>query len=86
MDGGIAPRASAYAESSVRSAVADIAPLRVALPSIDGDIDQLTMDLAALCVNQSEIIAALGTEDHEVGDVNDFEDELQVRSKTRKHS
>jgi len=82
LDGGIAPRESAYAEISVQSAVADIAPPHGVLPFINGDIDQLTMDLAALCIDQSEITAALSAEDHEVGDANDFEGELRVRSKT----
>ena len=47
------------------------------LPSIDNIIDQLTADLATLCIG-----ATLGTKDRNEGDTKDLEDELQVRSKS----
>ena len=53
-------------------------------PSIDIAMDQLTADLAAFCFNQLERSLTLGNEDHEVGSTNDFEAELQVRSKLQR--
>ena len=63
-------------EDLVRS-VADIAsPSPHTLTSIEGAMDQLTADLAALCLDQLE--RRLGDEDHDVRGTDEFEGELQV--------
>lgn len=53
----------------------------MAPPSIDNAIDQLTTELATLCLGQLEKSLALGDEIHKVGSIGSFEDELQVRFK-----
>ena len=67
-------------EDGLAQSVADIA-LPHRLPSIDNVIDQLTAELAAFCIDQLERSLTLSNEDHEVGDTDDLEDELQVRFK-----
>ena len=48
---------------------------------IDNAIDQLTTELAMLCLGQLEKSLALGNGIHEVGSTDSFEDELWVRFK-----
>lgn len=52
-------------------------------PSIDNAIDQLTAELATLCLGQLEKSLALGDDIHEVGSAGSFEDELRVRFKSQ---
>jgi hypothetical protein len=83
---GSAPASSIEGLSAVESdddpaqSVAEIPPPHV-LPGINDDIDQLTADLAAFCIDQFERNLTLGNEDQ--GFPNDFEDELRVRDKLK---
>ena len=47
-------------------------------PSLDIAVDELTMELAALCLERLEKHLALGNDTHEAGGTNDFEEELRV--------
>ena len=47
-------------------------------PSLDIAVDELTVELATLCLERLEKCLALGNDTHEAGGTNDFEEELQV--------
>jgi len=52
-------------------------------PSVDNAVYQLTAELAKLCLDQLEKSLILGNNVHEVGGINEFEEELRVRSKSK---
>jgi hypothetical protein len=57
------------------------------LPSIESAMDQLTVDLAAFCINQLEkrtCALPVSNKEPEVGYTDLNEDKLQVRSKSQK--
>ena len=73
---------AARPEEDVVRSVEDSTPAHEP-PSVDNAVYQLTAELAKLCLDQLEKSLILGDNVHKVGGVNEFEEELRVRSKSK---